>query len=104
MVITVQQLQLYSGIVQEDTTMQLIYIEAAENVVEDYLGKALTDFTTIPGIIKLTILRIAALMQTESDGNIGITSKQFSESGSRTFIKTTRYDEYLLPISRYKAV
>mgnify|MGYP000867949562 FL=1 len=102
--ITTDELQAYTGIVQEDTTLQQIYIDASENVVEDYLNKALADFDTIPGIIKLTVLRIAALMQVEADGNIGITSKTFGESGSRTFIKTTDYTPYLQYISKYREV
>ncbi len=101
---TVEQLQSYSGVVQEDTSMQQIYLDAAENVVEDYLGKALIDFEVVPGIVKLTILRIASLMESESGGNIGVTSKQFGESGTRTFVKTTDYSPYLLQIACYKKV
>ena len=104
--ITVEQLQAYTGVVHDndESDLQQIYIDSAENVVEDYLNKALADFETLPGIVKLTILRIAALMQTESEGNIGITSKQFGESGSRTFIKTTDYTPYLQPLSKYRVV
>jgi hypothetical protein len=58
--------------------------------------------TPMPYIIKLTVLRIAALLQAESDSNIGITSKSFGESGSRTFINYTNFDKYLLPIANYK--
>lgn len=56
----------------------------------------------MPGIIKLTALRIAGCMATESDGNIGISSKSFSESGSRVFLNQ-KYDRYLEPIERYRA-
>ncbi|MDR0722096.1 MAG: hypothetical protein LBF75_04775 [Treponema sp.] len=58
--------------------------------------------TPMPYIIKLTVLRIAALLQAESDSNIGITSKSFAESGSRTFMNYTNFDKYLLPIAGYK--
>jgi hypothetical protein len=58
--------------------------------------------TPMPYIIKLTVLRIAALLQAESDSNIGITSKSFAESGSRTFINYTNFDKYLLPVAGYK--
>lgn len=104
MIITIEQFQKYTGIVVEDTTMQEIYIGAAENVVEGYLGKLLTEFVVVPGIIKLTILRIAALMESESQGNIGVTSKQFGESGTRTYVKTTDYNPYLIQIAAYKKV
>jgi hypothetical protein len=60
------------------------------------------DGTDMPKIIKLTIMRIAAILQTESDGNIGVTSKSFGDSGDRTFISYTNFDKYLLPLSSYK--
>jgi hypothetical protein len=56
----------------------------------------------IPEIIKLTVLRIAALLQSESDSNIGVTSKSFADSGTRTFINTVNFDKYLIQISNYK--
>jgi hypothetical protein len=58
----------------------------------------------LPNIIKTTVLRIAALLQTESDSNIGVTSKSFGESGSRTFVSFTNFDKYLLPISKYRII
>jgi hypothetical protein len=60
------------------------------------------DGTDMPKIIKLTIMRIAAILQTESDGNIGVTSKSFGENGDRTFVSYTNFDKYLLPLSNYK--
>jgi hypothetical protein len=56
----------------------------------------------LPYIIKMTVLRIAALLQSESDGNIGVTSKSFADSGSRTFINSINFDKYLIQISNYK--
>jgi hypothetical protein len=56
----------------------------------------------LPGIIKMTVLRIASLLQNESDSNIGITSKSFADSGTRTFINYTNFDKYLIQISNYK--
>lgn len=58
-------------------------------------------FVEVPEIIKLTTLRIAGLLTTEI-GNIGITSKSFQDSGSRTFINTTNFDKYLMQISNYR--
>lgn len=49
----------------------------------------------VPGTVKLTILRIAALMLSETGGNIGITSKSFDQGGSRTFTNTRDYTPYL---------
>ena len=58
-------------------------------------------FETVPAIIKETCLRIAGLLSTEV-GNIGITSKSFQDSGTRTFTNTTNFDRYLVQISNYR--
>jgi hypothetical protein len=56
----------------------------------------------VPTIIKMTVLRIASILQAESDSNIAVSSKSFADSGTRTFINYTDYSKYLLPISIYK--
>ncbi|MDR1301541.1 MAG: phage gp6-like head-tail connector protein [Treponema sp.] len=56
----------------------------------------------MPRLITMTVLRIAALLHTEEDGNIGITGKNFGESGGRTFINTINFNKYLFPLSQYK--
>jgi hypothetical protein len=56
----------------------------------------------VPSIIKTTVLRIASMLQAESDSNIAVSSKSFGDSGTRTFINYTDYSKYLLPISIYK--
>ena len=57
----------------------------------------------LPQIIKLTVLRIAALLQTESNSNIGISGKSFVD-GSRTFINFTNYDKYLISCANYRII
>ena len=57
----------------------------------------------LPQIIKLTVLRIAALLQTESNNNIGISGKSFGD-GSRTFTNFTNFDRYLIACSKYKLI
>ena len=69
-----------------------------ENVQVEYKA----GWVEVPQIIKLTTLRIAALMNTEADGNIGVTSKSFGDSGSRTFISVTKYDKYLFPLNEFR--
>ena len=59
--------------------------------------------TDLPQIIKLTVLRIAALLQTESNNNIGISGKSFMD-GSRTFTNFTNFDRYLIACSKYKLI
>jgi hypothetical protein len=166
--VDVTDLQKYSNVYSENTIQQQ-YVDAAENIVNNYLGYIptlsnyaqflngngtnelqlaakpintlmsilingqiipTTDFYTvgefiyyntifpignrnievnytagnavIPEVIKLTVLRIAALLQTESDSNIGITSKSFADSGTRSFINTVNFDKYLIQISDYR--
>ena len=58
-------------------------------------------FDELPPLIEQTILRIASLLWSESDGNIGVTSKSFAD-GSRNFISYTNYKKYLQEIEAYK--
>lgn len=60
--------------------------------------------SAMPKIIKQTVMQIAALLQVESGQNIGVSSKSFADSGTRTFLSTRKYDDYLLHISKYKAI
>ena len=57
----------------------------------------------LPAIIKLTVLRIAALLQVESNNNIGISGKSFMD-GSRTFTNFTNFSKYLDACSKYKLI
>jgi hypothetical protein len=56
----------------------------------------------MPRIITITALRIASILLSESDSNIGVTSKSFGDSGGRTFINYTNFDKYLSPLSAYR--
>lgn len=58
-------------------------------------------FDEIPPLIEQTILRIASLLWSEQDGNIGVTSKSFAD-GSRNFLSYTNYKKYLQEIEMYK--
>ncbi len=57
---------------------------------------------TIPEIIKTTVWQIAALRQIESGQNIGVSSKSFGDSGSRVFLSTRKYDDFLINCSKFK--
>lgn len=54
-------------------------------------------YDDVPGIIQLSILRIASLMLQEAGGNIGLTGKAFGDN-SRTFINYSNYEKYLKPL------
>lgn len=60
-----------------------------------------TGWQTVPELIKMSILRIAALLLTEANGNIGITSKSFGDN-SRNFLNFTNFQKYLDPLSAYR--
>jgi len=73
--------------------LDLCFTEGTNNVLVSYTAGYKDE--EVPGTIKLTILRIAALMLSETGGNIGITSKSFDQGGSRTFTNTRDYSPYL---------
>jgi len=116
MIINVETFKKYSNVFIEDTELQEYYLQAAQDIVSSYLGYnpefellnyktgELEDDFEMPEIIKLTILRIASLLQTESDSNIGVTSKSFGDSGNRTFVNTVSFDKYLIQISQYRVI
>jgi len=61
-------------------------------------------WTTIPGIISLTVMRIASLLSMEAGENIGVTGTSFDGGSSRTFMNYTNYSKYLAAISNYRVV
>ena len=72
----------------------------SDNIIVKFTAGFSTD---LPSIIKLTVLRIAALLQTESNNNIGVSGKSFID-GSRTFINYTNFSKYLDTCSKYKLI
>lgn len=72
--------------------------EGKGNITVDFSA----GYTKIPAIMKMTVLRIATLLQSEGDSNIGISSKSFEDSGTRVFQNYTNYDKYLIQCSKYK--
>ena len=74
-----------------------VFSNGERNIVVKYTA----GWENVPGIIVMTALRIAGLLQTESGNNIGITSKTFGDEGSRTFYKT-KFDDYLAPLEKYR--
>lgn len=52
---------------------------------------------SFPALITLSVLRIATLMLTEGNGNIGLTGKSFADN-SRTFVNYANYGKYLHPL------
>lgn len=73
--------------------------EGIKNIYVDFDS----GFEEVPDLIKLTVLRIASLLATESDQNISVVSKTFDGS-TRTFYNFTNFQKYLLPISKWKLV
>ena len=105
--VTVEQLAKFSGKYADNdvTTQSLleIYIGSAQEIIINYLGyNPLTDIETIPAIMRLVCLEIATLIQQEEGENIGINSKSFAETGTRTFLNIVDYSKYLQRLSAYR--
>lgn len=75
----------------------LIFTPGIANVEVTYSA----GFSPVPGDIVQTALRIAGVLHAEADGNIGISSKSFGESGSRVFLNSN-LERYLVAIDAYK--
>lgn len=74
------------------------YFRNGDKIVIEYE----TNITSVPPLIKTTILRIATLMLMEAGENIGLTGKSMTDGNSRTFITYTNYDKYLRPLNSYR--
>lgn len=99
-----------SAITVDDTPIEDYYINDDKIILKQPVisDNIIVTFTAgfgedLPPIIKLTVLRIAALLQTESNNNIGISGKSFID-GSRTFINYTNFSKYLDTCSKYKLI
>ena len=122
MIASLELFQRYSNVFidNEDSLaveLQRSYIDFAEEEVENFLGYdpgegqvinpktlKLENVSEVPRVIVLTVLRIAALLQAESDGSIGVTSKSWGDGGARTFVNYTNFQKFLTPIARYKLI
>lgn len=92
-----------SNILLDDDSIILksgVFAQGTKNIYVEFVGGFSSD--DIPELMKSTVLRIATLLQSESDSNIGITSKSFGDAGTRVFQNYTNFDKYLLPLSKYK--
>jgi hypothetical protein len=61
-------------------------------------------FATVPGLVVLTVLRIAALLSVEAGENIGVTSQSFDGGNSRSFLNYTNFDKYLKPLAGLRVI
>lgn len=59
-------------------------------------------YKDMPAIIKLTTLRIQALLREESEGDIGITSKDFGDAGGRSFLQYNNFNKYTRPLNGFR--
>lgn len=75
--------------------------KGVDNILVSF--KAGWNENNMPSVIKLSILRIATLMLSETNGNIGLTGKSFSDN-SRTFINYSNYRKYLQPLDILRIV
>jgi hypothetical protein len=103
MIATVAQLDAYSGNYEDSedaVSIKTMFLKSAQEICDGYLGfDAEERFASgsMPEAVKLSILRVATLMLSESGGNIGLTGKSF-DGDSRTFINYSNYRKYLQPL------
>ena len=106
MIITEAQFNQFNG--NYDSTLSSIYINSAHGVIQAYIGfdpetdsKWNTD-NVFTSLVQFVCMEIATLMQQEEGQNIGINSKSFGESGSRTFLNVVDYSKYLHRLDQYR--
>ena len=58
--------------------------------------------TSVPAIVKSSILRISTLLKSEANQNISVTSVSYSD-GSRSFVNYTNFNKYLQPLRSLKS-
>jgi hypothetical protein len=103
MIMTVQEFNAYSNYFEDSSeavTIKTMFLKSAQEICDAYLGfDAETKWTAeqMPEVVKLSILRVATLMLSESGGNIGLTGKSF-DNNNRTFINYSNYRKYLQPL------
>lgn len=114
MIVTLEDFNAYSGNYEDKPEAQSIkrlFLESAEEIVSGYLGyridegkdTGLWDSDKVPSVVPLSIMRIATLMLSETNGNIGLTGKSFADN-SRTFINYSNYRKYLQPLDPYRRI
>lgn len=107
MIVDVDTFNAYTGNMEDSTEaveLKKLFLNSAEELVSEYLRfKPEDEYTEIPEVIKLTILRIATLMLMEGGENIGVSGKSFADN-SRTFISYTNYSKYLSPLQTFRKV
>jgi hypothetical protein len=99
----VEAFRQFTGVVEEDDRLIVSCLQSASDIIASYLD--VQDFSAIPEeLLRQSTLRIAALLHSESGQNIGVTSKQFADSGTRTFVNSVNYDKYLIQLSPWKSI
>lgn len=109
MIVTVKEFDNYSGNYEDSSeavATKELFLKSAQELCDAYLGfdcQATWDDNTRPSVVKLSILRIATLMLSETGGNIGLTGKSFADN-SRTFVNYSNYRKYLQPLDGIRDV
>ena len=107
MIATIEEFNEYTGNMEDGdraVSLKNVFLSSAEDLVAEYLRFSPSEkWETIPGIVKLTVLRIATLMLMEAGENIGVSGKSFSDN-TRTFISYTNYMKYLSPLQTFREV
>ena len=88
-------------------------VESDRIIVEDITKRSVSKYTytagyeyldDAPEVMKIVVLKIATLLMTEANQNIGVTGVSSSDGFSRTFINYTNYQKHLIPLNKYKVM
>lgn len=101
--ITIDETELAEADYELDTELNMVRLKGCRSFSRG--APCIIEYTagweTMPNEIKMAALRIGALLLTEAQGNIGVTSKSFADM-SRQFVNTTNFSKYLLPLSHLR--
>lgn len=61
-------------------------------------------YRKIPDLIETTIFRLAALLKSEANGDIALTSKSYGTDGSRSFYNYQNWDKFMAPLYPFKTI
>lgn len=69
---------------------------------DEYEYTILVNEIVVPDVFAMVCLEIATLLQQEEDSNLGVNSKSFGDSGTRTFVNVVDYSKYLKRLDKYR--
>lgn len=104
---SITELKVNNSVVTNVKRFGIFYYRDADNLYFDYKNCEITAkgtfaFTTVPDVIKLSILKIASLMYMETNKRIGISGVQLPDGMGHQYINYNNYDKHLIVLNAYR--